>query len=423
MDITSQANTAWILTATVAVTLMLPGLALYYGGLSRTKNILNTIMIVFSGFAVTALLWVLFGYGLTLGDSVGGAGIIGNPAGLFGLQSLLGAETPEGAVPSILIAVFQLIFAGLTVGIIGGAVEGRMKFSSWLIFSGLWATLVYFPVAHWVFAFDAADGSTTGGWIANTVGAVDFAGGTAVHMNAGVAALVLAIFLGKRRDFPAVGRPGNLPLTILGGGLLLVGWYGFNGGSAGGINDSAGLSLTNTLVAACAGLIGWIVVERIVRSSATSLGAISGVLAGLVAITPAANSVSPIGAVIIGLLGGVIAFAALGLKERYGYDDALDAVAIHMFPGIFGTLAIAFIADPASPAGETGILFGGDWALLGAQALAIGSVFVYTFVVTAIIAWVMKKTVGLRVSDSVESTGLDTTLHAETAYDFDDIRS
>jgi Amt family ammonium transporter len=423
MDITSQVNTGWMLTATVAVTLMLPGLALYYGGLSRTKNILNTIMVVFGGFAVTAVLWVLVGYGLTLGDSAGGAGLIGNPDGLFGIQSLLGQETPEGAVPAILIAVFQLIFAGLTVGIIGGAVEGRMKFSSWLIFSGLWALLVYFPVAHWVFAFDSADGSTLGGWIANGVGAIDFAGGTAVHMNAGVAALVLALFLGKRRDFPHVGRPGNLPIAILGGGLLLVGWYGFNGGSSGGINESAGVALTNTLVAASAGLLGWLIVERITRKAATSLGAISGVLGGLVGITPAANSVSPIGAIVIGLLAGMVAFWALGLKEKLGYDDALDAVAIHMFPGIFGTLAIGFLADPSSPAETAGIFYGGDWSLLGSQFIAIVSVFAYTFVVTALISWILKITVGLRVPENVERAGLDTSLHAETAYDMDDTRA
>ncbi|GGO64993.1 ammonium transporter [Microbacterium nanhaiense] len=423
MDMSSAINTGWMLTATVAVTLMVPGLALYYGGLSRTKNILNTMMVVLSGFAVTAVLWVVFGYGLTLGDSIGGAGLLGNPAGLWGLQSLLGAETPEGAVPAILIAIFQLIFAGLTVAIIGGAVEGRMKFSAWLVFAGLWATLVYFPVAHWVFAFDAADGSTIGGFIANKLHAVDFAGGTAVHMNAGVAALVLALFLGKRRDFPNVGRPGNLPIALVGAGLLMVGWYGFNGGSSGGINDSAGVALTNTLIAACTGLIGWLVVERLTRKVATSLGAISGIIAGLVAITPAAASVSPLSALVIGFGGGAIAFWALGLKEKLGYDDALDAVAIHMFPGIFGTLAIGFLADPSSPAGETGIFYGGGIHLLGIQALAVAIVFVYTFVVTGIIALVIKKTIGLRVPDSVESAGLDRTLHAETAYDLDDIRS
>ncbi|HLT66673.1 MAG TPA: ammonium transporter [Microbacterium sp.] len=419
----SAINTGWMLTATVAVTLMVPGLALYYGGLSRTKNILNTMIIVLSGFAVTAVLWVLFGYGLTLGDSIGGAGLLGNPNGLFGIQSLLGAETPEGAVPAILIAVFQLIFAGLTIAIVGGAVEGRMKFSAWLVFAALWATLVYFPVAHWVFAFDAADGSTIGGFIANKLHAVDFAGGTAVHMNAGVAALVLALFLGKRRDFPNVGRPGNLPIALVGAGLLMVGWYGFNGGSSGGINDSAGVALTNTLIAACTGLIGWLVVERLTRKVATSLGAISGIIAGLVAITPAAASVSPVSALVIGFGGGAIAFWALGLKEKLGYDDALDAVAIHMFPGIFGTLAIGFLADPTSPAGETGIFYGGGFHLLGIQALAVAIVFVYTFVVTGIIALVIKKTIGLRVPDSVESAGLDRTLHAETAYDLDDIRS
>ena len=423
MDMSSAINTGWMLTATVAVTLMVPGLALYYGGLSRTKNILNTMIIVLSGFAITAVLWVTFGYGLTLGDSIGGSGLLGNPNGLFGIQSLLGAETPEGSVPAILIAVFQLIFAGLTVAIVGGAVEGRMKFSAWLVFAALWATLVYFPVAHWVFAFDAADGSTIGGFIANKLHAVDFAGGTAVHMNAGVAALVLALFLGKRRDFPHVGRPGNLPVALVGAGLLMVGWYGFNGGSSGGINDSAGVALTNTLIAACTGLIGWLVVERLTRKVATSLGAISGIIAGLVAITPAAASVSPVSALVIGFGGGAIAFWALGLKERLGYDDALDAVAIHMFPGIFGTLAIGFLADPASPAGETGILYGGGVHLLGIQALAVAIVFVYTFVVTGIIAFVIKKTIGLRVSEAVESAGLDRTLHAETAYDLDDIRS
>jgi Amt family ammonium transporter len=423
MDITSQVNTGWMLTATVAVTFMLPGLALYYGGLSRTKNILNTVMVVFGGFAVTAVLWVLYGYGLTLGNSAGGAGIIGDPVGLFGLTSLLGAPTPEGAVPAILIAVFQLVFAGLTVGIIGGAVEGRMKFSAWLIFSGMWATLVYFPVAHWVFAFDSDDGSTVGGWIANRVGALDFAGGTAVHMNAGVAALVLAVFLGRRRDFPAVGRPGNLPIAILGGGLLMVGWYGFNGGSSGGIDESAGVALTNTLIAASSGLLGWLIVERIRRGSATSLGAISGVLGGLVGITPAANSVSPVGAVVIGLVAGMIAFFTLGLKERFGYDDALDAVAIHMFPGIFGTLAIAVLADPSSPAGAAGLLYGGGLGLLGAQVLAVAAVFVYTFAVTALIAWVLKTTIGLRASETQERAGLDTSIHAETAYEVDDLRS
>ncbi len=422
MDIVSQVNTGWMLTATVAVTFMLPGLALYYGGLSRTKNILNTIMVVFGGFVVAAVLWVLYGYGLTLGNSVAGRGIIGNPVGLFGLQSLLGAETPDGAVPAILIAAFQLVFAGLTVGIVGGAVEGRMKFSSWLVFSGLWVTLVYFPVAHWVFAFDSADGAQVGGWIANRLGAMDFAGGTAVHLNAGIAAFVLALFLGKRRDFPQVGRPGNLPIAIFGGGLLMVGWYGFNGGSSGGINESAGVAIANTLVAACCGLVGWMIVERIRIGSATSLGAISGVLAGLVGITPAANSVSAVGAMIIGVVAGAIGFTMLGLKEKLGYDDALDAVPIHMFPGIFGTLAIGFLADPASPAGAAGLFYGGTLALLGKQALAVIVVFVYSFAVTALIAWVLKKTMGLRVPDSEEQSGLDTALHAETAYALDGVR-
>lgn len=423
MDIASQVNTGWMLTATVAVTFMLPGLALYYGGLSRTKNILNTIMVVFGGFVVAAVLWVLYGYGFTLGNSVGGLGIIGNPAGLFGLQSLLGAETPSGAVPAILIAVFQLVFAGLTVAIVGGAVEGRMKFSSWIVFAGLWVTFVYFPVAHWVFALDSDDGSAVGGWIANRLGAIDFAGGTAVHLNAGIAAFALALFLGKRRDFPKVGRPGNLPIAILGGGLLMVGWYGFNGGSSGGINESAGVALTNTLVAACCGLVGWLIVEKIRIGSATSLGAISGVLAGLVGITPAAASVSAIGALIIGLLAGAIAFATQGLKEKFGYDDALDAVPIHMFPGILGTLAIGLLADPASPAGAAGLFYGGTLALLGKQTLAVVVVFIYSFTVTALIAWGLKKTMGLRVADAEEQSGLDTALHAETAYELDSVRA
>lgn len=412
----AAADTAWILAAFTAVALMVPGLALFYGGMLGVKSALNMIMMVLGGFAVAGVVWVFFGPAAVLGDSVGGLGLIGNPFTDIGLGSLL---EPSDGIPAALTAAFHLLFAGITVAIIAGGVADRMKFSAWMIFSGVWVVLVYFPVAHWVFAFDDEEAGTTGGWIANTLGAHDFAGGTAVHMNAGVAALALAIALGKRRGFPHVARPHNLPLVVLGGGILMFGWFGFNGGSAGGANHTAGVVVLNTMVAAVSGLLGWLLVERIREKHATTLGAVSGMIAALVGITPAASLVSPLGALLIGFAAGAVCFLTVSLKFKLGYDDSLDVVAIHLMGGVVGTLLIAFVATAAAPAGVDGLFFGGGIDLLGRQILAMAAVFGYCFAVTWLIAKVIDRTVGLRVDKETEITGIDVPVHGETAYVMD----
>ncbi|QXF80647.1 ammonium transporter [Rhodococcus pyridinivorans] len=414
----AAADTAWVLAAFTAVVLMVPGLALFYSGMLGVKSALNMIMMVFGGFAVTAVLWVLFGPAAVLGDSVGGLGLIGDPFTDIGLGSLL-EEDPDGGMPAALTAAFHLLFAGITVAIIAGGVADRMKFSAWLVFSGIWVVLVYFPVAHWVFAFDDEEAGTKGGWIANTLAAHDFAGGTAVHMNSGVAALALAIALGRRRGFPHVARPHNLPLVVLGGGILLFGWFGFNGGSAGGANHTAGVVVLNTLVAAMAGLLGWLIVERIKEKHATTLGAISGVIAALVGITPAASLVSPLGALLIGVVSGAVGCFAVSWKFRMGYDDSLDVLAIHLMGGVVGTTLIAFVATAAAPAGVDGLFFGGGIDFLGRQIVAMAAVFAYSFAVTFLIAKALDKIMGIRVDTETEMRGIDVPVHGETAYVMD----
>ncbi|MBH0118830.1 ammonium transporter [Rhodococcus sp. NPDC003382] len=412
----AAADTAWVLAAFTAVALMVPGLALFYGGMLGVKSALNMIMMVLGGFAVAGVVWVFFGPAAVLGDSVGGLGLIGNPFTDIGLGSLL---EPSDGLPAALTAAFHLLFAGITVAIIAGGVADRMKFSAWMIFSGIWVVLVYFPVAHWVFAFDDEDAGTKGGWIANVLGAQDFAGGTAVHMNAGVAALALAIALGKRRGFPHVPRPHSLPLVVLGGGILMFGWFGFNGGSAGGANHTAGVVVLNTMIAAVAGLLGWLLVERIREKHATTLGAVSGMIAALVGITPAASLVSPLGALLIGFAAGAVCFLTVSLKFKLGYDDSLDVVAIHLMGGVVGTLLIAFVATAAAPAGVDGLFFGGGIDLLGRQILAMAAVFTYSFAVTWLIAKAIDKTIGLRVDKETEIMGIDVPVHGETAYVMD----
>lgn len=418
MDGAVMADTAWILAAFTAVSLMLPGIALYYGGQAGIKHTLNIMMMSFGGFAVVGILWILFGYSAVLGDSVGGLGIIGNPFSDIGLSGLL---TPtEGAVPPILFAAFQLLFAGLTIAIVAGGAAGRMKFSAWLLFSALWIVVVYFPIAHWVFAFDGED--TIGGWIANRLEAVDFAGGTAVHMNAGVAALALVLVLGKRAPSNLASRPSSIPLAVLGAGILFFGWFGFNGGSAAGANHVASVAVLNTLVAACAGTLGWMLIERIRKGFPTTLGAVSGMVGALVGITPAAHSVSPLGATLIGFVSGILCFLALSWKTKLGYDDALDVVAIHLVGGIAGTVLIAFIADPAAPAEVAGLFYGGGIELLGKQLVAMGAVFAYSFIVTWLIAKGLDKVMKIRVDDEIEDRGLDLSLHAESAYSFESVK-
>ncbi|MDI9903308.1 ammonium transporter [Rhodococcus sp. IEGM 1409] len=414
----AAADTAWILAAFMAVSLMVPGLAMFYGGMVSARNTLNMAMMTFGAFAVVGVLWILFGYSAVLGNSLGGAGLLGDPLEFFGSSSLLQASTEPG-LPPALISGFQLLFAAITVALISGALADRMKFGAWMAFAGLWATFVYFPIAHWVFAFDSEDGSVTGGWIANTLGAIDFAGGTAVHINAGVAALALVLVLGTRKTFPAAPRPHSLPLTMLGAGILMFGWFGFNGGSALSAGLSASVVILNTVAAACAGICAWLIMEKLREGRATSLGAASGLIAALVAITPACGAVSPLGALAIGAIAGAVCCLAVSVKYRLGYDDALDVVGVHLVGGVLGTVLIGFIADPAAPSGAAGLLYGGGFDILWRQCVAVAAVLAYCFIVTAIIALVLKKVMGIRADRDSEYDGLDVSVHGETAYVLD----
>ncbi|MDO5500282.1 MAG: ammonium transporter, partial [Propionibacteriaceae bacterium] len=313
-------DTAWVLISAALVLMMtVPGLALFYGGMTRVKAVLNMMMMSFSALALVGVLWILFGYGLTFGDSVGGLGLVGNPIEALGLNGLMSEEAMSGSIPTLAFVAFQSAFAIIAVALISGAVADRMKFSAWIVFAALWAAIVYFPVAHWVFAF--SDDDVTGGWIANQIEALDFAGGTAIHINAGAAALALVLVLGKRIGFGREPmRPHNLPFVMMGAALLFIGWFGFNAGSALGANTLAAVAFVNTIAATAAAIIGWLILERIRDGHATSLGAASGVIAGLVGITPAANSVSPLGALAIGLICGAASAWAVGLKFKLGYD-------------------------------------------------------------------------------------------------------
>jgi len=428
-------DTAWMMTATALVLLMTPGLALFYGGMVRSKSVLNMMMMSLSAMGLIAVIWVLYGYSMAFGSSVGGAGLVGDPtqfAGLAGLTdgTYLASDDPPAQVsvplvatiPAVVFVAFQATFAIITVALISGAVADRMRFGAWLIFAGIWASLVYFPVAHWVFAFDDTTAGA-GGWIANDLAAIDFAGGTAVHINAGAAALALALVLGRRRGWPREPmRPHNLTLVMLGAGLLWFGWFGFNAGSAVGSGAVSGFALVNTLAATAAAMIAWLLVERFRDGAPTSLGAASGVVAGLVAITPSCSSVAPLGALAIGASAGVLCALAVGLKFRLGYDDSLDVVGVHLVGGLVGTLLIGLFATEASPAGVAGLFYGGGADQLGRQAIGAFAVLAYSFVLTLVIAFLLKSTIGLRLSDEAEVTGIDETEHAESGYDFSSLR-
>ena len=408
-------DTAWVLVSAALVLLMTPGLAFFYGGMVRAKGALNMIMMSFIAMGTVGVLWVLFGYSLTFGDSIGG--LIGNPTQFAGLSSLMSPDALVGTVPALAFVAFQSAFAVIAVALISGSIADRTSFKAWTVFTALWATLVYFPAAHWVFAFDGL-AAERGGWIANTVKAIDFAGGTAIHINAGAAGLALAIVLGRRIDFLRKPmRPHNMTLVMLGAGLLWFGWFGFNAGSALGATTTAAVAWVNTLAAPAAAMLAWLGVEQLRDGHPTSLGAASGVVAGLVAITPAAGSVSPLGAVAIGLLAGVACAFAIGLKNRLGYDDSLDVVGVHLVGGLLGTLAIGLFADPASPAGVAGLFYGGGVDQLGRQAVGAFAVLIYSFLVTLVIGTVINKTMGFRISLSAENNGIDLAEHSEVGYD------
>jgi ammonium transporter, Amt family len=419
-------DTAWVLTSAALVLLMTPGLALFYGGMVRAKSVLNMMMMSFGALALISILWVLYGYSMAFGNDVG-AGLVGNPFEFFGLDGLLGTEGIDNGfaatslvftIPSMAFVAFQAVFAIITVALISGAIADRARFGPWLVFAGVWATLVYFPVAHWVFAFDGAE-SEAGGWIANNLLAIDFAGGTAVHINAGAAGLALAFVLGKRRGFGRDPmRPHNLPLVMIGAGLLWFGWFGFNAGSALAANGQAAEVFVTTMVATAAATLGWLATEKIRDGHATSLGAASGVVAGLVAITPSCSSVTPIGAIFVGLFAGVLCALAVGLKYRLGYDDSLDVVGVHLVGGLWGTLAVGLFASAATTAGIDGLFYGGGLDQLGRQVVGAIAVLAYSFVLTWIIGLAIQKTIGFRVTEEAEIAGIDSVEHAETAYDF-----
>lgn len=416
-------DTAWVLISAALVLLMTPGLAFFYGGMTRAKAVLNMMMMSFGAIGVVAVLWVMFGYSATFGTDLGG-GLLGNPFEKLGLQGVL--DTGDGAplvgtIPEIVFVGFQAVFAIITVALITGAIADRAKFGAWMTFAAIWVTVVYFPVAHWVFSFtEDANGNPTGGWIGQGMGAIDFAGGTAVHINAGAAALALALILGRRKGFgkDPSHRPHNLPFVMLGAGLLWFGWFGFNAGSALGANAVAGYAWINTLAAPAAAILGWLVVEKLRDGHATSLGAASGAVAGLVAITPACSALTPMWSIVLGLLAGAVCALAVGLKYRLGIDDSLDVVGVHLVGGLVGTLFIGLAADPNSPAAGTGLFYGGGLELLGKQAIAAGAVMIYSFVIAYAIGWVINKTMGFRISSADEAAGVDVSVHAESAYDF-----
>jgi Amt family ammonium transporter len=393
---------------------MIPGLALFYGGMVRVKSVLNMMMMSFGGLALVFTLWIIFGFSLVFGDSVGGRGLIGDVSEFFLLKGLDNSTALIGTIPAAVFIAFQGIFAAITVALISGAIADRAKFGAWMFFAGLWATLVYFPVAHWVFAFDDFV-AETGGWIANDLGALDFAGGTAVHINAGAAGLAIAIVLGKRIGFgKSPMRPHNLPLVMLGAALLWFGWFGFNAGSAVASNGTAGLALLNTIGATVAAVLAWLLVEKIRDGHATSLGAASGVVAGLVAITPACAAVGASGALAIGFVAGIVCALSVGLKFKFGFDDSLDVVAVHLVGGIIGTMMIGLVGV------DVGLFNGGGTEQLGKQAIGVVAVFAYSFILSLILAKIVDLIMGFRISEAEEISGIDLVIHAERGYELTD---
>jgi Amt family ammonium transporter len=397
-------DTAWLLASTALVMFMTPGLALFYGGLVRGKNVLGTIMQSFFALGLVSLLWVLIGYTLAFGDSVGG--VVGG-LGFLGFRGVGPAPSEAYATttPHIAFALYQMMFAVITPALISGAVAERMRFSGYVLFLALWSLLVYAPLAHWVWG---------GGWLAR-LGALDFAGGTVVHINAGVAALAAILYLGPRRGFGKEAFvPHNVPMVVTGAAILWFGWFGFNAGSALAANGLAASAFASTHVATAAAMIGWLIPETIRHRKPTTIGAATGAVAGLVAVTPAAGFVEPWGAIVIGLVAGAICFAAVELKPRLGYDDSLDVVGVHMVGGIIGALLTGVLATTAVNA------FDGGLVQLGKQAVGVLATLGFSFAVTLGILKVVDALVGVRVREDEEATGLDLSQHAEVGYTFGD---
>ncbi len=405
-------NTAWMLMATGLVLFMTPGLAFFYAGMVRSKNVLGMLMQNFFAMGLLAIVWVLIGFSLAFGNA-GDGGWIGNFdfAWMRQIDVSTGPEWFGLSIPFVLFCAYQMTFAIITPALITGATADRMKFKAYAIFIAVWLVVVYAPVAHWVFG---------GGWLAK-LGALDFAGGAVVHINAGAAALAVIIVLGKRKGWPREGmHPHSLPLTMLGTGILWFGWFGFNAGSALGANGVAAQALMNTFLAASAGMLGWLLVERIKDGKPTTLGAASGAVAGLVAITPCAGFVGGMSPILIGFAAGVLCVLAIGLKFRFKYDDSLDVIGVHLVGGIVGALLLGFFADSKvnELVVDEGVFLGGGFKLLWFQFVASAATFAFSFVLSFAIAKVIDKLVGLRVSEEDEDEGLDYSQHAETAYSF-----
>ena len=408
-------TTAFMLCCIIGLTMMIPGLALFYGGMVSVRSSINMMMMTFGAAAIVGVLWILFGFSMTFGDTAGG--LVGDPTQFAGMSHLLDSNTTIKGLPVSLFALFQALFAALTVAIVSGSAADRMKFAAWMTFATVWAVVVYFPVAHWVFAFDGVvTPDSTGGWIANKLGAIDFAGGTAVHINAGAAALAVALVLGPSRDWSA-RRPHNVPITLLGAGLLWAGWYAFNGGSALAAGNSAAIVMVTTFVATCAATLVWLLVEKLKDGHVSGIGAASGAVTGLVAITPACGAVTPIGAIFVGGIAAAICPFAVGLKHRFGYDDSTDVVGVHLVGGIAGTLLIGFFASKGMPNGIDGLLYGGSISVLVKQAAAAGAVLAYSFLASLLIAYVIKRTIGFRISPEQEEGGIDALFHRDPAYE------
>lgn len=413
-----QGNTAFLLIAAALVLLMTPGLAFFYGGLVKAKSVISMMMMSFGALGLIGVLWVLYGYAIAFPGAEGLVPPWSIDWSALGLTSLL--ETPEDAAyPPLAFVAFQATFAILTVALVSGAIADRAKFGAWMIFAGIWATVVYFPVASWVFNFGLADDGSFayGGWTTYGMqeffglGVIDFAGGTAVHINAGAAALALALVLGKRVGFSKGAHvPHNPPFVLLGAGLLWFGWFGFNAGSELAADGVAALAFVNTIAAPAAALLAWLVVEKIRDGKPTSVGAASGAVAGLVAITPACASLDPVWAILLGVIAGAVCALAIDLKFKWGFDDSLDVVGIHLVGGLIGTLYIGFFAN------GTGLFMGGDGTQLLVQAIAAFAVLLYSFTLAYIIGFAIQKTIGFRVKNEDEVAGIDTVVHGEEGY-------
>lgn len=404
--------TAWVLVSCALVLFMTPGLAFFYGGMVRSKNVLGMLMQNVFAMGLISVIWAVIGFSLAFGGS---GKWIGNFDFLF-LADVAGAPNLPGyvgdfamVIPPLAFVAYQMMFAVITPALITGATADRMKFSAYAILIGVWAIIVYPTVAHWVFS--------PNGWLFGE-GALDFAGGAVVHINAGAAALAVVLVLGKRRGWQREAMPPhNLPFTILGTGILWFGWFGFNAGSALGANGLAAQALINTQLAAASAMLAWLLVEKLRAGHATTLGAASGAVAGLVAITPCAGFVGGMAPIVIGLVSGAVCYLALSLKTKFGFDDSLDVIAVHLVGGLVGALLLGFFADTkVNSLGADGWFFGGGADLLGKQALASVATLAFSFIVTYVVAVIINKTIGIRVSTEDELVGLDQSQHAETAY-------